>query len=229
DGLPGASRALLSAQHRMVKPIGDMISECFYEGRLKSETVDRVRELEPVLAAPVSWISTHGLPDGERLERPSGLANTSFANAAEAKAIVRFLENLNWLVQHARWADKHGGKKLTALVLSGYRPQVAAIRQRVIASVQRLGALEVEVNTVDAAQGREADISVFSVTRSNRRGDLGFLKFTPRVNVALSRGKYGLVIVGDLRFCEDHPGPLAEVASYIRSHPDNCSINEVEA
>lgn len=57
--------------------------------------------------------------------------------------------------------------------------------------------MTVEINTVDAFQGRETDIIFYSIVRSNPRGNIGFLKDARRLNVALSRAKELLVIVGD--------------------------------
>ena len=88
---------------------------------------------------------------------------------------------------------------------------------------------EVFVNVVDAFQGREADVLVFSVTRSEVKG-LGFLKEMERINVALSRGKELLAIIGDHAFCQAAPGaknPLRDVIDYIRRNPQTCVIEEV--
>ena len=57
-------------------------------------------------------------------------------------------------------------------------------------------------DTVDAYQGREADLVMFSITRSNRQGKAGFLSERERINVALSRARYGLCLVGDADFCK---------------------------
>jgi superfamily I DNA and/or RNA helicase len=88
--------------------------------------------------------------------------------------------------------------------------------------------LAVEVNSVDAAQGREADVVVFSVTRSNPLGRFGFLNQEARANVALSRGRLGLAIIGDSVFCSLKEGPLLKVLYHIKSHPQSCSLVELE-
>jgi superfamily I DNA and/or RNA helicase len=91
-----------------------------------------------------------------------------------------------------------------------------------------MSALSLEWNTVDAFQGREADICVYSVTRCNDRGSIGFLRDARRLNVALSRGRSGLVIVGDHVFCRGarEPNPLRTVLEYIDGHSADCKIEE---
>ena len=86
--------------------------------------------------------------------------------------------------------------------------------------------LEVDVNTVDAFQGREADIAIYTVTRSNEKGNIGFLRDWERLNVALSRGKVALVIIGDHVFCRTSKGdnPLKSVIDYIEEYPEDCTI-----
>jgi superfamily I DNA and/or RNA helicase len=81
---------------------------------------------------------------------------------------------------------------------------------------------------IDAFQGREADIAIFSITRSEG-SRLGFLREMERINVALSRGKELLVIVGDHIFCEEADeieNPLKEVLNYVRGNPADCVLVE---
>jgi superfamily I DNA and/or RNA helicase len=86
--------------------------------------------------------------------------------------------------------------------------------------------LDVEVHTVDAYQGREADLVILSVTRSNKTRQSGFLGERERINVALSRARFALWIVGDADFCRDlgATSPLAEVRDYIEAHAGDCAI-----
>ena len=88
--------------------------------------------------------------------------------------------------------------------------------------------VQVDERTVGAQLGREADIAVYSITRSNADGRIGFLKEHERLNVALSRARLGLAIVGDSVFCEgvSGPNPFAEVLSYSRNNPADCTMVE---
>lgn len=108
------------------------------------------------------------------------------------------------------------------LVLAPYRSQVEHLRRRLAAVSTKY--LQVSVDTVDAVQGREADVVFFSVTRSNARRSFGFLgrEYWRRINVALSRGRFGLTVVGDMRFCEN--GAMGPVVAYFRQHPDTAEV-----
>jgi len=104
---------------------------------------------------------------------------------------------------------------------------VAALRDMISRGIAEWGDLDLECNTVDAFQGRQADVCIYSVVRSNSRRDLGFLREQPRLNVALSRGKSALVIVGDFLFCRGVMGknPFRSVAKYIDENEKDCLVD----
>ena len=221
---PSECHVLLSFQHRMLKPIGDLISTCFYGGVLNSAERPGPAGLELALPAPVTWFDTGALRGN--YERRVGGASPSYANDLEASEIVSFLQRLAFVITNHRsdwpWESPR------VLVLAGYRPQVSAIQQRVDSVMGRLHPLEIEVATIDGAQGREAEFAVFSVTRSNQNGGIGFLERSPRINVALSRGRYGLAIFGNYRFMQNLRGPLKVVADYVAER-DGCVVQPLEA
>jgi serine/threonine protein kinase len=219
--LPAALKKTLTTQHRMLPAIGDLISECFYGKELRSIERAPAAHLTGVMPRPVTWYST--ARKHNRGSRPQG---TSFYNDAEVELVMNLLSRVDFYIQGGRNRDK----RVSVAVLTGYDPQ----RQRLLTAVQTRGNQwksfsEVFVNVVDAFQGREADILVFSVTRSEVRG-LGFLKEMERINVALSRGKELLAIIGDHAFCQAAQGaknPLRDVIDYIRRNPQTCVIEEV--
>lgn len=217
DGLPSECLTRLTIQHRMVKPIGDLISHSFYGNELESSRVPTDQPLRVVLQRPVTWMSTSGLTN--RREESNGF---SFTNHAEIRAVSQLLENLDKIAQRA-------GKTYSVAILSGYATQVVALQRQIGAREQAWPSLRVEVNTVDAFQGREADVAIYSVTRSNPELKVGFLSEQKRLNVALSRGRDYLVIVGDHQFSRQLPDqqPLSRVARYVESHPADCLVYEV--
>jgi superfamily I DNA and/or RNA helicase len=85
----------------------------------------------------------------------------------------------------------------------------------------------IEVNSVDAVQGREADLVILSTVRSNSDRRIGFLDSDKRANVALSRAKRGLVIVGDADFLAIADSPFQSVIGFIRQHPEFAVIEDL--
>ena len=213
--LPDGCCKMLTIQHRMVAPIGNLVSECFYEGQLQSARTDVDKTLSQVFPQPVTWLTTTKLP--KFWEQP---ANSSFNNACEVKVIVQLLKQINQIAGEAN-------KKYSLAVLTGYSAQLKLLKRSIDPELNSWKALTIECNTVDAFQGREADIAVYSVTRSNKEGKVGFLRDAARLNVALSRGRVGLVIVGDHHFCRtSSDNPLHQVLDYVERHPENCALIE---
>ena len=202
-------RHLLTEQWRMVPAIGNLISTCFYQGGFLSPSRAELAGYDK-FQRPVLWIDTLGLGE-QRRESRHGHDNTSIANPAEAAQVIEHLPR---------------GEKLSVLLIAPYGNQVEELRRRV-AGLQ-LGHLTVDVLSVDAVQGRECDIAIFSVTRSNDRRDVGFIgeSYWRRITVALSRARFGLIIVGDAGFCRGRAGPLRDVLRYIDKHPEECEIRD---
>ncbi|WP_243639819.1 serine/threonine-protein kinase [Streptacidiphilus pinicola] len=215
-------RHLLREQYRMTPAIGNLISTCFYQGQLRSPGTHTLPGYDG-LYKPVCWIDTSRL--GQRREAPRTESDPSALNRTEAQLIARHLQTLDRAVERRVIKPGHTGK-LEVLVIAPYSRQVEELRRR-LAPLQ-LHHLATEVLSVDAVQGRECDLALFSVTRSNERSDFGFLgePYWRRINVALSRARYGLVIVGDTAFCQSKPGALSQVLDYIRTHPVDCEITD---
>lgn len=217
DGLPAENRAELRNQYRMIKPIGDLVSHCFYNRKLSSPVTTHGLKLANAFPAPVTWLSTHGLED--RSEQKTG---QTYNNPSEVRVIRQLLQRLQFVAK----AQK---QKITVAVIAGYTGQVQLLRDMASQGIAEWSDLSVQCNSVDAFQGSQADICIYSVVRSNSRGILGFLREPPRLNVALSRGKSGLVIVGDQLFCRSATGrnPFKPVIDYIEQHSDSCAMETV--
>ena len=219
DMLPVDCKKMLSIQYRMVPAIGNLISHCFYDGALKSAEKEWDRTLQPILATPVVWMSTSR--QSNRFETKTG---DSYWNEAELHVVHNLLKSIN-----TRAALN--SKVLSVAVLTGYGPQRSILERRFANAQKSCGNIEVEWNTVDAVQGRQADIVIYSVTRSNRAGTIGFLKETSQLNVALSRCKQNLILIGDHVFFSNVSGenPFKRVLQYIEQHPQDCTIVEVNS
>lgn len=214
--LPATCQAMLRKQYRMVEPIGRLVSDCFYSGELESVRT----KVDPVLAGltsrVVNWISTSGLP-GRREQR----AGSSFVNPEEAAIIAEVLLDLD-----ARIAKSPNPRLVTTMILSGYSAQVNHLDRRIQNMRAQLRFLKAECCTIDRVQGREADVTLLSITRSNIVRAAGFLRELERVNVAMSRARELVLVVGDDSFIEQQSdvGGLQKVLTHIKTHPGECAI-----
>jgi superfamily I DNA and/or RNA helicase len=213
--LPDANRVMLTSQYRMVEPIGRLVSEAFYDGKLVNIRKTLDKSLAAHTGRVVNWMSTRKL--SRRQEQRAG--KSSFVNTEEAAQICDLLLDLDETIHHSEIKAAR-----SVLVLSGYGEQVRYL-ERSIARIRReLRYLVPECCTIDRVQGRQADVVFFSITRSNTENNAGFLRALERVNVALSRARELLVIVGDDDFVQRAPGaePLRRVLAHIRSWPSEC-------
>lgn len=218
-GLPEDRRLVLTEQHRMLSPIGDLVSRCFYDGAVTSSrpASSAHRCLTEVFPEPVTWYSTVQMRG--RRERKLG---TTYWNEAEIQVIRKLL---NELQQRARAHDE----QLSIAVISGYGEQARRIQRNLRPQDSKWSHLDIHVHPVDSFQGQERDVVLYSVTRSNKANVLGFLRSERRINVALSRAKDALVVVGDHRFCARARGgdnPFARVLTHIRQS-QGCCLEEV--
>ena len=121
-------------------------------------------------------------------------------------------------------------RRPSVAVISGYSAQVELLTTRIDTEDQeRWRNIQIEIATVDSFQGRECDVVIYSTVRSNSEQRIGFLKDRRRINVALSRARDLLVIVGDGYMMESATigaelNPFASVLNHIRSHPEECRI-----
>ena len=209
----------LETQYRMHPAIGNLISQVFYDGALVNGEPDRPRKFADSFPAVVNWISTSRLRD--RGESRSG---DSYENPAEVGVVVEVLDRIG----------KNGGWRgtLRVGVITGYSGQVGRLRGAIdTTDSQRWPRMTIDIATVDSFQGRECDVVIYSTVRSNPSRRIGFLRHYRRLNVALSRARDLLVIVGDDFMMENAvlgtaSNPFAEVLEHMRSNPDECRIVE---
>ena len=115
------------------------------------------------------------------------------------------------------------GEKYSIGIITPYRAQLELIRNRL--KQIPLSHIEVDINTVDAFQGSQRDIIIYSTVRSSNQRRIGFLKEEARLNVAFSRAKRALIIVGDGKFLRNPRIPgnrFPYVISYMQEHPEFC-------
>lgn len=209
----------LRTQYRMHPAIGSLISTVFYDSGLENGQPTRARRSAfDWMPAPVTWISTSSSP--RRAETRDG---DSFANPFEAEVVLQLLHQMEERCRRYNRRPSVG-------VISGYSAQVAHLATQIDPDNNaRWANLQIEIATVDSFQGRECDAVVYSTVRSNRERTIGFLKDRRRINVALSRARDLLVIVGDNLMMETATigsdlNPFASVIDYVRRHTNECKI-----
>ena len=176
---------LLEEQYRMNETIMGFSSKEFYGDRLKAHESVAHRVLTPG-DLPFTFIDTAGCGFDEKLE------GTSSVNPEEAAFLIKHLTQLAESLQ----ADPAGFP--TIAVISPYKEQIRILQELLLSSeALQLHADKVSVNTIDSFQGQERDVVYISMTRSNTSGDIGFLADIRRMNVAITRAKKKLVIIGD--------------------------------
>jgi hypothetical protein len=216
--IPDIVSTALSVQYRMHPAIGKLISSCFYDNALRNgvEASQRQHNLS-WCPTPIIWYSTHCLPHNQENRMGS-----SFENVAEVNVVSDLLKKIE-----DELADNNKRKRVG--VITGYSAQKQLLRHDLKYKSTHWSHVDLEVNTVDAYQGREMDIIIYSLVRSNPRGNIGFLRDPRRINVALSRAKELLIIVGDHHTAETastrgHDNPFFSVLKHIRQHPDDCTL-----
>lgn len=176
---------LLDTQYRMTDPIQEFPNRTFYEGQLKSGLPESERnfvvpEISPLFGSSLVFLDSSGTDSAE--ETFEG----SLGNPWEADFVFGILKRiLDFGVPPERIA-----------ILTPYRYQRYLIKNR----IEELSADQknsIEVETVDSFQGREMEIVLFSLVRSNPEGQVGFLSERRRWNVGMTRAKRLLVMVGD--------------------------------
>lgn len=223
--LPDSNRFVLNQQYRMISPIGNLISACFYNGSLRSPNRDGVSGYSS-LGREVLWLDTSESPD--RHEGSDPHASGSFLNRLEASIAIDRIEAIDASIELGLVQRPTDKDHYSLLLIAPYRSQLDELNRQIRSS--RLRHIRVEIESVDAVQGREADFAVFCVTRSNADGKFGFLgeRYWRRINVALSRARYGLTIIGDAQFCDSGPGGLRRVLDHIRSNPFECELRAAD-
>jgi len=207
------NKRFLSIQYRMNNQIGQLISDCFYEGKLESNGPTKHALLEIMDLEPVTWFDTSAYPPSLREEsRPHG--SSSMVNNAESRVINTEISRMVKIIEekpHLFQSKPH------ILVITPYSHQVDLLRIS-LSAITDNAAISLEIQTIDSVQGREADFVFYSPVRSNIRGNIGFLNEEnfQRTNVALSRGRHMTAIVGDCSFWEDINSPLSSVLRLVK-------------
>ena len=190
---PGSIRSLLRTQYRMHETIMGFSSRTFYDGRLQADDSVRGHTLADL------GVSPDALPADTRREILAPEAPLVFVDTAAIDAPGRQRPGSNsrenpreagLVAQLATDLMSAGVAASDLAIISPYHDQVNRIDDQ-------LEVEDLEVDTVDGFQGREKEVVLVSLVRSNDRGEIGFLDEPRRFNVALTRARRKAVVVGD--------------------------------
>lgn len=189
--------SMLQVQYRMHEKIMEFSSRYFYDDQLIAHESVRTRLLRPD-HLPVLFIDTAGCGYNEKQD-PETLSRL---NPEEAELLIRQAEALVEDIGTNTWLDE----QITMGIITPYSAQVDQLHKLAEAS----SVLEplyryITINTVDAFQGQERDVIVIGFVRSNDTGDVGFLSDIRRTNVAMTRARKKLIMIGDSATLSSHP------------------------
>lgn len=222
ENLPKTNKITLNHQYRMHPDIGNLVSHLFYEDQVSSQRVNQDEKQHQLkqFDKNVYWISTSDVPIKESQERENG---KSRSNPYEAKVIKAVLLKIQ------QDCEDHDLSKEVG-VIAAYRSQIGILESSIAPNDQQLWKnLHISIHTVDAFQGGECDIIIYDLVRNNPLRKLGFTADDRRLNVALSRTRQLLIIVGNDNMAYEGrtpngiPNPFKPLIEYIDEKSDFCS------
>jgi len=181
--------SLLKLQYRMNDEIMRFSSEWFYGGMLQAAPEVKYRSILD-FDTPIEWINTEGLDCNEEFIGE----NYGRINKSEAELSIEQLKGYITKIGRERFLDE----RIDVGMISPYKAQVQYLRRLV-----RNDAFfkpyrqAITINTVDGFQGQERDVILISLVRANEEGQIGFLNDLRRMNVAITRARMKLIILGD--------------------------------
>ena len=193
---------LLQVQYRMNDDIMRFSSEQFYHGKVS--TAPEIAQRRSILDydIPMEWRQVEPMPDDTTQGESFVAESYGRINRAEAELTMNTLRDYFTKIGKQRILDE----QIDVGIISPYRAQVQYLRslikkQEFFKPFRRL----ITVNTVDGFQGQERDIILISLVRANDEGEIGFLRDLRRMNVAITRARMKLIILGDATTMTRHP------------------------
>lgn len=225
--------AALLTQYRMAPPIGDLISEVFYAGKLKNgerAIPDIYQDTPEALRHIVTWLDTSEL--GVKAYH-SDDRGSSIYNRYEADLVIELLKDISKKGDFLSQLSQITGKDEAAIgVICMYAEQKRILRQKFNQEVWSDGFKSlVKIDSVDSYQGKENRIIILSLTRSDKNHSAGFLRTANRINVAISRAMDRLLIIGntDMWKGRNKDMPLGQVIHYMTEKDRNSGYAFIKA
>ena len=200
---------LLKIQYRMNDEIMRFSSDWFYGGKVESAPQIKYRSVLDY-DHPITWIDTSDkepadtIEEGEDLNFKEQFVGESFGRINKAEAELTLLTLAEYFTKIGK--QRVLNDSIDVGIISPYRAQVQYLKKLIkkyefFKPYRRL----ISVNTVDGFQGQERDVILISLVRSNDEGQIGFLKDLRRMNVAMTRARMKLIILGNKETMTQHP------------------------
>lgn len=181
--------SLLKLQYRMNDEIMRFSSEWFYGGMLQSAPEVKYRSILD-FDTPIEWINTEGMDCNEEFVGE----NYGRINKPEAELSIAQLKEYITKIGRERFLSE----RIDVGLISPYKAQVQYLRRLVRGDAFfKPYRQAITINTVDGFQGQERDVILISLVRANEEGQIGFLNDLRRMNVAITRARMKLIILGD--------------------------------
>lgn len=188
--------SLLKVQYRMNDEIMRFSSNWFYGGMLESAPEVKYRSILD-FDTPIEWVNTEGMDCNEEFVGE----NYGRINKPEAELSVAQLKAYILKIGKERFLEE----KIDVGLISPYKAQVQYLRQLIRKdNFFKPYRSAITINTVDGFQGQERDVILISLVRANEEGQIGFLNDLRRMNVAITRARMKLIILGDVSTLTRH-------------------------
>lgn len=208
------NKIFLDTQYRMNNDISKIVSDFYYDGELldASSIKDKAHGLENKLKHSFYWLNTPSNMDNYQ-ESKQG---TSPYNKGEIKGTIDLLQ----------WLDDKLTEEKVVGVIAPYKAHANRLENEI--NKVAFNHLDIEVNTVDAFQGREKQIIIMNMVRNNSNHEVGFIAHDSRMNVAFSRAQELLFVIGNTDFIYENKRRLSNLYTIVGRLRENNAVKRIE-
>jgi hypothetical protein len=200
---PDSNKGMLATQYRMPTVIGTLISDIFYDGQLRNGESTYHKEFS-YFGDHLNLIEMSKDP----IYKETVIPGKSPVNQREAEIVADILQRITEKIDQST----------KVAIITPYKGQKRLLQQKLVEVGLDPYSGNIAVNTVDAFQGEEAEVVFYCMTRSKHRTN--FFSDIARINVAISRTKSELVIIGSLPYMKSYgkDSAIHKVATYVEQH-----------
>lgn len=209
-----SNKMFLNTQFRMSSDISRVVSDFYYDGKLLDahNIKERLHGLENKLDQSFYWLNT---PSDMEVYQESKEASSPY-NQGEIKGTIDLL----------MWLDENLTNKKSVGIIAPYKAQTKRLENEI--NKNKFKHLDIEINTIDAFQGREKQIIILNLVRNNRRKETGFIVQDSRLNVAFSRAQELMFVIGNTDFIHQNKTALPKLHEIIIGLREIGAVKRIE-